>query len=314
MTQEYLTRKVVTAWPEARRGDLPEGAPAGSEGELIDGFSVKYEDGYLSWCPKEKFLENAIALGNVIHLPAFQIRLLAERAELNDRTVGLGRFLASKEGVADLNLGMSVTQFDLLKKQHVSMTGLLEILDARIEEMSNPAGIAELFKSDPNLETPQGYTEQIATLKKPLFGDDWLKERLVDASVEPGDYFNQWTKESGETGLSIKVPSSTGRYNLFGLATAQGQMPAEADITDAIGFVALERIVDAEGNEIALTDLKYINIAQRAFEIGASVGDSKLIIHVDRETCVASVTSVQFPADAKIHLGVTLFNANRRPA
>jgi hypothetical protein len=45
MTQQYIGFKVVTAWPEDREYD----------GEIKPGYAVKYEDGYISWSPKEVF-------------------------------------------------------------------------------------------------------------------------------------------------------------------------------------------------------------------------------------------------------------------
>ena len=44
MTQQYIGFKVVTAWPEDRMGEV-----------LRHGYAVKYEDGYISWSPKEIF-------------------------------------------------------------------------------------------------------------------------------------------------------------------------------------------------------------------------------------------------------------------
>jgi hypothetical protein len=41
MTQQYIGFKVVTAWPQDKE-DKP-------------GFAVKYEDGYISWSPKDVF-------------------------------------------------------------------------------------------------------------------------------------------------------------------------------------------------------------------------------------------------------------------
>lgn len=41
MTQQYIGFKVVTAWSEER--------------DAGPGYAVKYEDGYISWSPKEVF-------------------------------------------------------------------------------------------------------------------------------------------------------------------------------------------------------------------------------------------------------------------
>jgi hypothetical protein len=49
MTQQYIGFKVVTAWPEMREDirDMGSGPKPG--------YAVKYEDGYISWSPKDVF-------------------------------------------------------------------------------------------------------------------------------------------------------------------------------------------------------------------------------------------------------------------
>lgn len=46
MTKEYIGTKVVMAWPQNKP---VENAPG------IEGYAVKYEDGYVSWSPKDTF-------------------------------------------------------------------------------------------------------------------------------------------------------------------------------------------------------------------------------------------------------------------
>jgi hypothetical protein len=41
MTTAYIGTKIVVAWPETKEGK--------------DGYAVKYEDGYVSWSPKDVF-------------------------------------------------------------------------------------------------------------------------------------------------------------------------------------------------------------------------------------------------------------------
>lgn len=43
MTHQYIGTKIITAWPEFRNAK--------------EGYAVKYEDGYISWSPKETFDE-----------------------------------------------------------------------------------------------------------------------------------------------------------------------------------------------------------------------------------------------------------------
>ena len=47
MTLQYIGFKVVTAWPQDQ--------VAGLDDRVIPGYAVKYEDGYISWSPKDVF-------------------------------------------------------------------------------------------------------------------------------------------------------------------------------------------------------------------------------------------------------------------
>lgn len=318
MTQEYLSRKIVTAWAEDRRGDLPEDAEAGDEGVMLAGYGVKYENGHISWCPAPEFEQNSLALGNIAHLPAFQQRLLAETAELRQRTDGLSGYLTINAGKSAEELRMSPQQLTLLTAQNVAMQNLLKILDARIEDMSNPVGIAELFQPDPNLvETTQGYTEQIAQLKPLSYSDEWLREKLREAMVNPldhSDFFGQWTEASNVKPLVARMPLASTKYNLFGLLTAQGQMPASADITDCIGIVGIKQISDPAGNLIGLSNFEYLKCDSLHVEMRASVvGEGKLVVVVNRQTCVAEILFEGLTKDLTIALEVDLVNHNRRP-
>ena len=50
MTRRYYGTKLVTAWPQ--QGKNPE---SGCYEDGPDGYAVKYEDGYVSWSPKNVF-------------------------------------------------------------------------------------------------------------------------------------------------------------------------------------------------------------------------------------------------------------------
>jgi hypothetical protein len=52
MTQDYYGTKRITAWPE-RKPIRKENC----EAELVEGYAVKYSDGYISWSPKAVFEE-----------------------------------------------------------------------------------------------------------------------------------------------------------------------------------------------------------------------------------------------------------------
>ena len=49
MTQHYIGVKQVVAWPEPREG--------------VDGYAVKYPDGYVSWSPKDVFEASYLPMG-----------------------------------------------------------------------------------------------------------------------------------------------------------------------------------------------------------------------------------------------------------
>lgn len=50
MTQDYIGVKQVTAWEEVKDGK--------------EGYAVKYEDGYISWSPKETFEKYYLPMGH----------------------------------------------------------------------------------------------------------------------------------------------------------------------------------------------------------------------------------------------------------
>jgi hypothetical protein len=54
MTKTYIGAKIVQAWPEARADDPTK--PVEERGS-VEGYAVKYADGYVSWSPKEVFEE-----------------------------------------------------------------------------------------------------------------------------------------------------------------------------------------------------------------------------------------------------------------
>lgn len=80
MTEQYVGTKIVTAWQQEKDGEA--------------GYAVKYSDGYTSWCPKKQFEESNVLIGHVAHLPIHQQRVMAEKAQLNDRLGKLNVFCA----------------------------------------------------------------------------------------------------------------------------------------------------------------------------------------------------------------------------
>jgi len=105
--KQYIGTKIVLASPMARgeynayRGWTP---PEG-EDQAVDGYLVEYQDGgqpndsrhggYISWSPKAAFDAAYVETGydGVLPLPPHQQRVLAEKAELDDRLKKLATFI-----------------------------------------------------------------------------------------------------------------------------------------------------------------------------------------------------------------------------
>jgi hypothetical protein len=101
MTQHYIARKIVTAWPEEKDG--------------VAGYAVKYRDGYRSWCPKEKFEEDNIALGHALGSHPYEQQLImAQVVELEQRLLAI----ANESGdLAQMERDVIVLHQDILKKR-----------------------------------------------------------------------------------------------------------------------------------------------------------------------------------------------------
>lgn len=113
MTQEYIGTKQVTAWPQLK--------------DAIEGFAVKYEDGYTSWSPKDVFEKAYIGIGQVKQHPPHVQRMIGEKAQNDDRLTKLSAFIKTP-GFRDL----SAKSQELLTAQAGAMGELSEILAERI--------------------------------------------------------------------------------------------------------------------------------------------------------------------------------------
>lgn len=116
MTQHYVGTKIVTAWVN----DAPQGP----------GYSVKYSDGYVSWCPKAQFEEANVAIGHVGHLPPHQQRVIAECEQLADRIQKLEAFLHTP-----LFAGLPEDERQLIKTQADAMVVYLGIINTRVSKI-----------------------------------------------------------------------------------------------------------------------------------------------------------------------------------
>ena len=104
----YIGTKIINATPmnradynEYRNWNLPENEDGSDEGYLVE-----YTDGgkpndsrhagYISWSPKAQFDAAYLAIGDVSGLPPHQQRVVAEKAELDDKRGKLFTFVNSK--------------------------------------------------------------------------------------------------------------------------------------------------------------------------------------------------------------------------
>lgn len=116
---QYVTTKIVSAWPEARQ-DIP-------------GYAVEYADGYRSWCPKDKFREVAIALGPISHLEPYQQRTIAELAQLIERMDTLERFLTTGNPAETIGLVESlllIEQLEVMQEYAVVLRKRVKVFNA----------------------------------------------------------------------------------------------------------------------------------------------------------------------------------------
>jgi hypothetical protein len=113
MTQEYIGTKQITGWPADKDG--------------IEGFAVKYADGYTSWSPKDVFEAAYLPIGHVTHLPPFHQRLIGEKAQLDERRTKLHAFVESAAFAEQ-----SSTSQRLLTSQVAAMDEYSELLAQRL--------------------------------------------------------------------------------------------------------------------------------------------------------------------------------------
>lgn len=147
MTQQYIGRKQVTAWPSriekcncealnesARAAGQPDRAGCSNCGKPArDGYGVKYADGYTSWSPKDTFEEAYIRLGHIEHLPPFHQRLFGEHALLDADVQALDKFMDTP-AFAEL----TPEHATLLQMQLEAMFRYRDLLEQRLELLGTP--------------------------------------------------------------------------------------------------------------------------------------------------------------------------------
>lgn len=118
MTQHYVGTKIIEAWEQPKAGT---GEP---------GYAVKYPDGYISWSPEKAFIEAYLPLGHIGHLPPHVQRVVAERAQLDDKLEKLLAFLDSPRSAQ-----LEAIDQELLARQANLMQAYSNVLAHRLERM-----------------------------------------------------------------------------------------------------------------------------------------------------------------------------------
>lgn len=126
MTQEYISTKIVTAWPAL--GNPHDARTAG-----VQGYAVKYPDGYTSWSPAPQFEAASLPIGQVAHLPAWRQRLAGERVRVTSDVEKLAAFIADTNPQGEHGT--------LLQLQLEHMTGYRDILARRIDLLNEGMGV-----------------------------------------------------------------------------------------------------------------------------------------------------------------------------
>lgn len=117
MTQSYIGTKQVLAWEQEKDGQ--------------PGYAIKYQDGYISWSPKDVFEEAYLPMGNVDHLPAHQQRVIGEHAQLKVKVDKLIAFI-NGDGFAKL----TKEDQELLAHQLLYMASYQATLEVRMERFA----------------------------------------------------------------------------------------------------------------------------------------------------------------------------------
>ena len=97
--------------------------------EYVDGGKPNHKDftGYISWSPKEQFENAYLNIGNTDGLKPFQIRLLAEQADLKNKIAKAKTYLTTVDGTEESTV-------DLLRQVN-AMETYYDALTIRINKL-----------------------------------------------------------------------------------------------------------------------------------------------------------------------------------
>ena len=136
----YIGTKIIKSTPMNRADyNILRGwaLPADEDG-TDEGYLVEYTDGgkpnlagydgYVSWSPKVQFEGAYIEIGDVTGLTPHQQRVVAERAELDDKRKKLEAFIDSEK----FRILCDRSERSRMRRQHANMTDYSNVLGDRI--------------------------------------------------------------------------------------------------------------------------------------------------------------------------------------
>ena len=175
MTKLYIGKKIVTAWPATQT--INRGGQTVEE----DGYSVKYEDGYISWSPKQTFEAAYVLIENTDGFAPHELRVAGEYVDLRNNFEKLGAFFAT-----DIFAGLSENDREMLEAQHAMQNLLLAVIEDRLNSFAT-AAIAT-GRRDPSKTTPFG--EDRVVVGEPQFGQTYA-QAIVEGNVKAALVVNE---------------------------------------------------------------------------------------------------------------------------
>ena len=231
MTKLYIGKKIVTAWPATQT--INRGGQTVEE----EGYSVKYEDGYTSWTPKEAFDAAYMVIENTEGFAPHELRVAGEYVDLRNNFEKLGAFFAT-----DIFAGLPENDREMLEAQHAMQNLLLAVLEDRLNSFAAAAIAAG--RRDPSKTTPFG--EDRVLVGEPQFGQTYA-QAIVEGNVKAGLAMHQKVHSAAYDKLVEQQTSDTRRALQIELD------PADPDpMSTVAAFVANVHRGELETLEITL--------------------------------------------------------------
>lgn len=302
MTERYVGTKIVVAWEQEKDGQA--------------GYSVKYEDGYVSWSPKEVFEKSYIALGHEVEqLPDYAQRVVAEHAELNQRLKDLVKFLDHQNNGGYVTQ-VSDAQMGLLEEQQDLMTALENVLKRRIDLF-----YADLHKADEPVEEELGLIptddiEPTTQVEKPGNVEELISDAQLTnhGEVTTEDEDLQEDRRHTPIGPVVMIPLGEESTNV--LDQAFKQLGGNSDLTSAVESV---RFLEALSSDPKTTSVQIRAAIEkrdgrgRILSIQGVVGVYDFLVEINRERGDVYVVSTPELSGVTLKFEIELSNPDRRP-